>query len=174
MVQRLLHIVISLSGTGGVLLALFALLSLPDDIARYEALARASEHVQARLVTKDVRADPFGEPSNVPRYNYTPVGTFEIVGREGEPFQNVVLDDGTLHSTAEEARQAAAPYQPGMVVDAWYDPRSRTDPVYFPLNLTNPAVEAEEMRHDRTRCLWIAGALLVVSATFAAIAFRRD
>ena len=173
MANRLLHGALGLFGFGGVAALMLAVVFQSEAIARYENLVRESQRVQARLLSVGVRQVAAGRLSNRPGFNYTPTGTFEIVGQDGVVYQDVDLDDGTLRVTEEEAKQAAARYRSGMVLDAWFDPRSRNDPVYFPLTITDPAVAAARERATRQLLIWIGGSLLAGSGVAMIFLLRR-
>jgi Protein of unknown function (DUF3592) len=171
--DRLLQAGVSLFGAGGVALLLYAQVLMPESIRLFEEMGRVSQNVHARLLSTSVRRVNAGRRSNKPTYNYTPVGAFEIVGQEGRVYNDVDLDNGTLRAYEAEATQAAAQYRAGMVVDAWFDPRSRDDPMFFPLSVLNPAVAAEKMRGERDLLRWIGGGLVGVAAVFAVLLLRR-
>lgn len=173
MLDRLLLGGVSLFGFCGVASLLFVFAVLPEQIEGYEDLARMSRQVQVRLLSIGVRKVAAGRPSNKPRYNYTPVGTFEIVGQEGVSYENVDLDNGTLRVEETEALQAAAQYRTGMVLDAWFDPRSRHDALFFPLVVKNPAVAAEQQRQQRSLFTWMGGGSLAISSMFVLLMLRR-
>ena len=174
MLNRLLHGALGLFGFCGVAALMVAVVFQPETIARYENLVRESQRVQARLLSVGVRQVAAGRQSNRPGFNYTPTGTFEIVGQEGVVYKDVDLDEGTLRVTEEEAKQAAARYRGGMVLDAWFDPRSRNDPAYFPLTITDPAVAAAQERATRQRLIWIGASLLAGSGIAMIFLFRRQ
>jgi hypothetical protein len=174
MLDRLSQLGASLAGAAGVALLLYARISLAEDIRIYEDLARVSQPVHARLLSVGVRAVSVGGRSNRPRYNYTPVGTFEIVGKEGPAYENVDRDDGTLRAAEAEAKRAAAQYREGMVVDAWFDPRSQNSDVFFPLSVIDPARVAEEKRAARRLFTWIGGGSVLAGCVFFGLLIRRS
>ena len=172
MLDRLLTSGMGLLGFCGVALCLFSVVGF--DIERAQEVARVGTPVKARLLSKRLEPHALGRQSNKPTYLYTPVGAFEIVGAEGPVYEGVPLDDGTLRETEAEATQAAAQYREGMIVDAWFDPRSRDDRTYFPLTVTDPSAVAEAQRAQQRLLRWAGGGSLAASGLCALLLFRRS
>jgi Protein of unknown function (DUF3592) len=169
--DRLLSSATGLLGFGGVALILFTFFGV--DIQRSEEVAHAVQPVKARLLAKSLQPHAVGRPSNRPSYTYTPIGAFEIVGAPGRVYEGVDLDNGTLRATEAEATQAAARYREGMIVDAWFDPRSRGDQTFFPLTVKDPSAVVEEQRAQQRLFRWIGGASLLAGGVCAVLLFRR-
>jgi hypothetical protein len=172
MLDRLLASATGLLGFAGVALLLFIFVGV--DIQRSEQLAQVAKPVKARLLSKSLQPHAIGKPSNKPSYNYTPVGAFEIVGATGTVYEGVPLDNGTLRTTEAEATQAAAQYRAGMIVDAWFDPRSANDPTFFPLTVTDPAAVVAGERAQRRLFGWIGAGLFVAAGVCAVLLARRQ
>lgn len=171
MLSRLLQVAVVLFGVAGVFLVMYGLVILSDDLRRYEALAGAALPVQARMIARSVRIDA-GTIDAPSRENYVAVGTFEIVGRPGAVYENVDIDGGRLWPERAAANDAAPGHQPNVVVDAWFDPRSKNDAVYFPLTLTDPRAVAAEKQARHRMVVWTGAGSLLVAVVLVPLLIR--